>query len=90
MPKDKAILTGYNSSGISVFHKKMTLYDYYEKLHDIIDSDEYRAQRKIITLKGQLYDSGGVLIQEFENRYTAAGKYIGGATRHEDGTVVND
>jgi len=85
-----AILVAKRSDGAEVERHEMSLHDYYEELHDIIDSGEYRASRGIAVLEGRLWDSDGKLVQEFRTRYRPDGAYEGGRVVHADGTVNED
>lgn len=84
------ILVARARNGAEIERHELPVDNYYEDLHQIIDSDEYRAKRGIVTLEGQLFDSAGKLSQEFWNRYAADGSYEGGRTVHADGTVNED
>jgi hypothetical protein len=85
-----AILIARRSDGAEVERHEMPLEDYYDGLHEIIDSATYRASRGIVVLEGTLLDRGGKLLQEFRNRYGAGGEYEGGRAVHADGTVDED
>jgi hypothetical protein len=85
-----AILTARGRDGQVVEHVELTLEDYYQGLHDLIDNDEYRSVRCIVLIEGELFDPDGKLDQEFRNRYGEDGAYIGGRTVFADGTVNED
>lgn len=64
--------------------------EYYQSLHALIDQDGYRAQRGVVVIEGRIYSPSGSLEQEFRNRYSSTGAYLGGRTVHADGTVNED
>lgn len=69
---------------------ELSLEDYYQGLHELIDSDDYRATRGIVLIEGELFDPAGNRAQEFRNRYGEDGAYVGGKTVFADGTVNED
>lgn len=85
-----AILRAFDADGRLVLEQQMPLDEYWEGLHDLIDSETCRAQRSIRKLVGRLYSQSGTLIQHFENEYSSGGAYSSGWTRHEDGTITRD
>lgn len=68
-PKDRAVLVGYSQSGQEVFQTDLSLYDYYESLYPVVDSDEERRRLGIRKLTGRLYDGEGRLTQHWANTY---------------------
>ncbi len=87
---ETAILVARRSNGTEVERHEMALEDYYQNLHEMIDSATYRATHGIAVIEGQLVDQDGRLFQEFQNRYGADGTYEGGRTTHADGTINED
>jgi hypothetical protein len=85
-----AILTARSRDGKVVEQVELSLEDYYQGLHDLIDSNEYRSARAIVLIEGELFDPDGRLDQEFRNRYGEDGAYIGGRTVFADGIVNED
>ena len=71
-------------------HIDLSYDEYYEGSCEVIDSDEYRAKRRIRRVSGVIYDAQGAVQQEFENRYDDHGSYIGGRATHSDGTIVEN
>ncbi|QDU57061.1 hypothetical protein [Aeoliella mucimassa] len=94
MPKNRpasvVLLTAKSSRG-SVVEEQQINYDmYFGDGVKLIDSAEYRAARGIARVHGEIYDSAGSLQQTFDNVYDNMGKYSGGKTVHDDGTVIED
>ena len=87
-PRDVAILRGFDADDALVFEQTLAFFDYYEELHDVIDSEPFRAERGIMKLVGDLFDDNGVHVQHFENQYTESGEMVGGFIRHDDGTIT--
>ena len=88
--REIAELEAIDADGNVVEQLELTLEDYYQGLHDLVDKDEYRAARGIVVIEGRLFDPAGRLDQEFRNRYSDSGAYVGGRTVHADGTVNED
>jgi hypothetical protein len=88
--RETAELEAFDADGNVVEQLELTLEEYYQGLHDLVDKDEYRAARGIVVIEGRLFDPAGMLVQEFSNRYSDSGAYIGGKTVHADGTVNED
>jgi hypothetical protein len=53
-----------------------------------MDDSAYRMSRGIVRLTGRVFAPSGKLDQEFENKFDAHGKLLGGRAVHHDGTVV--
>lgn len=85
--KNVAQMIAYGADGNEVLRQSLSIEGYYEGLHDLIDSDDYRRERGIVRLTGQIYDHRGVVVQDFENEYKEDGSYKRGRERFEDGTV---
>ncbi|MDR2558904.1 MAG: hypothetical protein LBC86_05085 [Oscillospiraceae bacterium] len=58
--------------------KKISLNEWYEDLHELIDSDEYRKNNAITKIIGTQYDDdeGRIIYQKFINIYDENGKFI--------------
>ncbi len=67
---------------------EMPLDEYYDGLHDVVDSSAYRAARSIVLLEGSLFGASGELLQEFRSRYGPA--YAGGRVVDADDSVTED
>lgn len=87
---DVAILVARARDGAEIERAEMPPERYYEQLHEMLDSSEYRVKRGIVVIEGQLIDHSGDVFQEFRNRYSELGRYEGGRTVHSDGTVNED
>jgi hypothetical protein len=87
-PRDLAHLVAYDAGGRVVLELRLSFGDYYQELHPLIDSSEFRAKRGIARVMGRLFDSRGTLTQEFECHYSATGQIIRSTARHDDGTVT--
>ena len=83
-------LAAYSSDGQLVVQLSLTHGQFYEDLHPIIDSDEYRRERRIVRITGEVYSPSGLLDQQFTNHYAADGSYASGRAVHADGTVIQD
>jgi hypothetical protein len=79
-----------DAAGNVVEHLNLALEEYYEGLHQLIDQDTYRARGGLVAIEGRVYSSAGKLEQEYRNRYSPTGAYLGGRTVHADGTVNED
>src|SRR4051812_5471550 len=88
--RDSTVLVARTKDGNEVERHELSLQEYYQGIHQLIDSSEYRASRRITVIEGQLFDPAGNLFQEFRNMYTTDGAYEGGRTVHADGTVNED
>ncbi len=86
-PKSVVQLIAYGADKKEVLRQTLSVEEYYEGLHDLIDNDDYRRERGIVRLTGEIYDHRGVVIQDFENEYAEDGSYKRGRERFEDGTV---
>ncbi len=87
-PKGEVILTGLDASSPVVVEERISVVDYYESLHPILDEEyAYRAQHGIRYVKGRIYDYDGNLDQEFTNEYDENGVYVHSRIVFADGTV---
>src|SRR5438477_524233 len=73
---DSAHLVAHDAGGRIVLELRMSLGEYYQELHSLIDCEEFRSERGIVRVTGRLYDSGGALIQEFECHYSDTGRLV--------------
>ena len=90
-PRGLVQLAGFTENGELVLEQTLSVVDYYEELHPIIDDeDAFRAKRGIRLVVGKIYDHDGKLDQEFKNEYAADGGYIRSRIVYSDGTVVED
>jgi len=88
--KSTAVLIGYNSDGRCVYSEILDIHDYYDGEH-IWDNATAIKRLKLQTVKGFLFNSDGMLDQEFESEFdVATGKYDRGSVRYADGTERHD
>ena len=88
--KDIADLTGYNEKGEIVYQVKMSVHDYYDGEHPWDDTEKI-LKLSLTRVNGKIYDSKGILIQDFETAFSkATGKYIGSKAVYDDGTTNVD
>jgi hypothetical protein len=87
---DYAYVVCYDSSGVVVLRKTISLEMYYEGVHPFIDSSEYRQRRGICKIIGELYRKAK-LVQSFDLRYDMEnGKQIGRKVVFDDGTIQKE
>jgi hypothetical protein len=90
-PKGEVILTGLDEEHIVVCEERMSVADYYEALHPILDEDcVYRLQMGIRYVTGKIYNYDGELDQEFTNDYDESGNYVRSKITFADGTVSEE
>ena len=83
-----AILIGYDPEGKCVYSEIISLFDYYDSLHLWDESGTVKSMR-LERLRGFLFDSCGVLSQEFESSFDlTTGIFKSGYARHSDGTLL--
>lgn len=87
-PRDNVILKGFNGNNEFVAEEQISLVDYYDELHAILDEDvSFRVSRGIRRVEGHIYNEIGELDQEFCNEYDNAGRYVRSRIVFADGTV---
>jgi hypothetical protein len=89
-PKDSMRLVGFDQTGKVVHEQLMSLYDYYEELHPVIDENDFRKERGIVRLAGTKFDDRGEVEEEWENFYTEVGAISGSVVRDGHGKVVRE
>jgi hypothetical protein len=88
MPKGVVILHGFDAAGNLVAEEHVSLFDYYEQLHAILDEDvTLRLEKGIRRVVGRIYNESGGLDQEFGNDYDATGAIVYSRIVFADGTV---
>lgn len=88
--KSTAVLIGYSDKGKCVYSDILDLSDYYDGEH-VWDSSTSVKRLKLLKLKGYLFNSDGVLDQEFESNFDlSTGIYKSGYARFSDGTIRED
>jgi hypothetical protein len=83
-------LLGFDLHGAVVFDQSIPLHEYYEELHPVIDSDDFRREQRIARLLGTKYGAEGKVEEEWENHYTAAGAFTGGIVRDQHGNIIRE
>jgi hypothetical protein len=87
---DRAVLIGYNPEDQCVYSDIIELGDYYDDTH-VWDESENVKKLRLHKIKGFLFDSEGVLSQEFESVFDLnTGIYRSGYARFADGTFRED
>jgi hypothetical protein len=85
--KSKAVLIGYNSDGRCVYSDIRDLSDYYDGDH-VWDSGSKIKRLRLKKVRGFLFNSDGVLQQEFETSFDpTTGRIKASLARYSDGTV---
>jgi hypothetical protein len=83
---DTAILIGWSPDGRCVYSAAIPLDEYWDGEH-AWDSDVGVKTLRLEKLRGFLFNTEGLLIQEFESNFDLdSGRFKGGWTKHEDGT----
>lgn len=84
--RDVAVLIGLNPQGQCVYSEITELGDYWDGEH-VWDDDKDIKELQMEKLKGYLFDSSGVMLQEFECVFDlSTGIFKAGWARHSDGT----
>ncbi len=83
-------LVGFDRSGRVVHEQLMSVCDYYEELHPVIDENAFRKERGLVRLVGTKFGDKGEVEEEWENFYTDAGAYSSGIVRDGSGKVVRE
>lgn len=88
--RSTAILIGYDPEGDCIYSEALDLSDYYDGQH-IWDTGANVKKMRLQRMKGYLFNSNGVLDQEFESVFDLeTGIYKTGSARFADGTVRKD
>ena len=88
--KGKAVLIGYDPEGKCVYSDILDLPDYYDGDH-VWDRGEPVMKLRLHKVVGFLFDSEGILDQEFESIFDLkTGSYKSGFARFADGSVRLD
>ena len=88
--KDTVRLVAYDRNRRQVLDECLSVFDYYDGLHPIIDEDDFRKTRGIARLSGTIFDADGAVSQQFEVRYDEAGAFLCGGARFADGKITDD
>jgi len=85
--KSRAVLIGYDPDGKCVYSDIIDLSEYYDGEH-VWDKSGPVKRLKLQKVRGFLFDSKGVLSQEFESIFDlTTGIFKSGYARFSDGTV---
>ena len=76
--REEAILVAHDCFGNILERITLGLHEYWEGLHEVIDSATYREAKGIARVTGVLYSSSGSVLQEFQNAYGPQGRYVSG------------
>jgi len=87
-PRDLARLCAYDADGELVLREELPLGEYYEELHALIDSEEFRRERGVARVVGELFDVDGTRVQHIDNHYSSTGELARSRILHDDGTVT--
>jgi len=74
--REMAILSGYDVEDNVVITEKLSVHDYYDGSHPMIDDEEYRKANSIKYIIGLIYDLDGRLDQKFKNQYDRNGELL--------------
>ena len=89
-PLGAVLLDAFDGSRKTIFELVLSVDDYYDESHPVIDDDSYRSERGIRFVHGRIYDYDGKLDQEFNNEYGSDGAYIRSRIVHGDGRIIED
>jgi len=89
-PRSKVFLVCYSADGNVIQRVELSYDEYYEGTPAVMDSDDFRSQRGVRRLTGEIYNSTGNLQQSFDNTYDEKGRYVRSRIVYEDGTVIED
>lgn len=88
-PKGEVILAGSDKDHRTILEERISVTDYYDSLHPILDDDaDFRRKRGIRFVSGTIYNYDGKIDQEFTNFYGEDGAYIRSQIRFADATVL--
>jgi hypothetical protein len=83
-------LMAYAPNGSQVLEVVLTVEDYYQNSHPLLDEVTFRGNHGVVRLCGTIYDAQGIMNEEFEVRYDQRGAYICDAVRFADGRSLGD
>ena len=83
-------LEAFDETNHLVLQTSLSVDEYYDGSHPLIDDGEFRAKRGIRHLRGRVFDLDGKLDQEFTNEYGPDGEYLRSSAVFADGTVTED
>jgi hypothetical protein len=90
--KQKSVvhLQAFGADGTRILSESMSFADYYDKGNELIDSSSFRSARSVVKVHGEVYNSKGVLVEDFWNEYSITGERTGGTVTYEDGATYRD
>ncbi len=59
MPKDCVDVKAYNAQNTLIFHQIYSTANWYQELHPIIDSNDFRVRYHVAKIEGAQYDDQG-------------------------------
>jgi len=90
-PKGEVVLTGSDKDHHVVLEERISVFDYYDLLHPVLDEDsDFRRERGIRYVNGTIYNFEGAVDQVFINDYDENGAYVRSQIRFADGTVTEN
>ncbi|QDU58542.1 hypothetical protein [Aeoliella mucimassa] len=85
--KGRAILRGLDSNEVVVIEEDMSVVEYYDSLHPLLDDNgTCRISLGVRFVCGEIYDYDGKLDQKFRNSYDENGGYLKSSIQFADGT----
>src|SRR4051812_31430283 len=87
--KDTMHLLAYDGDGALFYEQVLSLHEYYESAHPVIDDDDFRKVKGIVRLVGIKYDNTGKVEEQWENTYNLNGAYLGGTVRDANGAIIS-
>jgi len=87
-PKGEVLLIGLDKNHLVIIEERISVFDYYDSLHPILDQDcNFRRERGIRYVIGKIYNYEGFLNQGFLNTYGENGAFIKSQLRLPNGTL---
>ncbi len=71
--KDRIEIDAYDPKGGFVLCQVFSTYDWYEKLHPIIDTDEERVRLNVSVIEGRQYNREGTMFVHWRMKYNPDG-----------------
>jgi hypothetical protein len=83
-------LAAYDTAGQLLVEQDVSLREYCDRRHPLLDDPAYRKAHGIVRLSGVITDRDGSYSQEFEVRFDRSGLCVSDAARFPDGTVLGN
>jgi hypothetical protein len=74
--RDTVILIGLGPTDSPVFEQKLSVHDYYDGEHEVIDQPQFRRRRNIVKLCITFHGATGEIERRVECRYGPDGEVI--------------